>query len=167
VQEQLNSKIARRLEEVAQLSSEQRANRFRVQAYRNAAETVRRLSVPVDEILSREGEEGLRHLPAIGERLGRAIATLVFTGQLPMLQRLRGEGDSELLLASVPGIGTVTARRLHHDLGINTLEQLEAAASTGQLETFAGFGKKRIAGIIEYCPCPPAAENQGLGRPLL
>jgi hypothetical protein len=149
VHEQLNSKIARRLEEVAQLLSEQRANRFRVQAYRNAAETVRRLSVPVDEILSREGEEGLRNLPAIGERLATAIATLVCTGQLPMLQRLRGEGDSELLLASVPGIGKVTARRLHHELGINTLEQLETAASTGQLETFAGFGKKRIAGIID------------------
>jgi hypothetical protein len=149
VQEQLNSKIARRLEEVAQLLSQQRANRFRVQAYRNAAETVRRLSVPVDEILSQEGEEGLRNLPAIGERLGRAIARLVFTGQLPMLHRLRGESDSELLLASVPGIGKVTARRLHHEIAINTLEQLETAASNGRLEAFAGLGKKRIAGIID------------------
>jgi DNA polymerase (family X) len=149
VPEQLNSKIARRLEEVAQLLSQQGANRFRVQAYRNAAETLRRLALPVDDILRREGEEGLRNLPAIGDRLARTIATLVFTGQLPMLQRLRGESDSELLLASVPGIGKVIAQRLHHDLGINTLEQLETAAYDGRLETFAGLGQKRIAGIID------------------
>jgi Holliday junction resolvasome RuvABC DNA-binding subunit len=149
VQEDLNSKIARRLDEVAQLLGQQGANRFRVQAYGNAAETLRRLSRPVDEILAREGEEGLRKLPGIGERLARAIATLVFTGRLPMLQRLRGESDSELLLASVPGIGKVIAQRLHHDLGINTLEQLETAACDGRLEIFTGLGQKRIAGIID------------------
>jgi hypothetical protein len=66
-----------------------------------------------------------------------------------MLQRLRGESDSELLLASVPGIGKVTAERLHHDLGINTLEQLETAACDGRLEMFTGLGQKRIAGIID------------------
>lgn len=145
----LNFRVARRLEEVAQLLGEQRANRFRVQAYLNAAETLRRLDQPVSDILEREGEEGLRKLPGIGESLGRAIATLVLTGQLPMLHRLRGEIDSGLLLASVPGIGRVLAARLHHDLGIDTLEQLEAAAHDGRLKDIAGFGDKRVPGIID------------------
>jgi DNA polymerase (family X) len=50
---------------------------------------------------------------------------------------------------SVPGIGRVQAERLHHDLGIGTLEDLEAAAHDGRLAEVAGFGRKRIAGVID------------------
>jgi DNA polymerase (family 10) len=64
-----------------------------------------------------------------------------------MLERLRGESDPTALLASVPGIGDVLAARLHDDLGIETLEELEMAAHDGRLETFAGVGEKRLAGI--------------------
>ncbi len=147
--EKLNLRIARRLEEVAQLLSEQKANPFRVQAYLNAAETLRRLLPSVADVLQREGEQGLRKLPGIGKSLARSIATVVFTGQLPMLHRLRDESDSELLLASVPGVGKVLAARLHHDLAIDTLEQLEAAAHDGRLREIAGLGDKRIVGIID------------------
>lgn len=41
------------------------------------------------------------------------------------------------------------AERLHYDLGIDTLEELEAAALDGRLETLAGFGAKRVAGIAD------------------
>jgi putative hydrolase len=41
----------------------------------------------------------------------------------------------------------VFAERLHQELGIDTLEQLEAAAHDGRLATIAGFGTKRLAGI--------------------
>jgi DNA polymerase/3'-5' exonuclease PolX len=113
----LNFRIARRLEEVAQILESQGGNPFRVQAYRHAAETLRGLSRPAEEILRQEGEPGLRKLPGIGERLARAIATLLITGRLPMLDRLRGETDSALLLASVPGIGKRLAARLYRELG--------------------------------------------------
>jgi predicted flap endonuclease-1-like 5' DNA nuclease len=147
--DKLNRRIARRLEEVAQLLSEQGANPFRVQAYLNAAQTVKRLQPSVADVLEREGQQGLRKLPGIGKSLAQSIATIVFTGQLPMLHRLRGESDSEALLASVPGVGRVLAARLHHDLGIDTLEQLEAAAHDGRLNQIAGLGAKKVAGIID------------------
>lgn len=145
----LNLRIARRLEEIAQLLSTQKENPFRVQAYLNAAETLRRLRPSVADVLEREGEEGLRKLPGIGKNLARSIATVVLTGQLPMLHRLRGESACEALLASVPGVGKVLAARLHHDLGIDTLEQLEAAAHDGRLNQIAGLGAKKVAGIID------------------
>lgn len=147
--EKLNLSIARRLDEVAKLLAEQGANPYRVQAYRNAAERLRRLPRPVDDILKQEGEQGLRKLPGIGQRLARAITTLVLTGRLPMLDRLRGESDAGLLLGSVPGIGKVLAARLYHDLGIDTLEQLEAAAHDGRLREIAGLGEKKVTGIID------------------
>ena len=39
------------------------------------------------------------------------------------------------------------AEKLHDDLGIETLEELEIAAHDGRLEKIAGLGSKRIAGI--------------------
>lgn len=147
--ENVNESIARRLEEVARLLEEQGANPFRVQAYRRGAETLRRLRHPVSEILEREGIEGLRRLPGIGDSLSRAIRDVVRHGRLPMLERLRGESDPVELLATVPGIGPVTAERLHHDLDIDTLEDLETAALDGRLRDVAGLGEKRIAGIID------------------
>lgn len=144
-----NEPIAQRLDEVARLLNEQGASFFRVEAWRRAATSVRRLSVPVTQIYEREGTDGLRKLPGVGDRIGIALRDLIVTGRLPMLDRLRGEMDSVEILASVPGIGRVHAARLHHDLGIDTLEDLEAAAHDGRLATVAGLGEKRIAGIVD------------------
>jgi putative hydrolase len=132
---------------VAELLDAQGANPFRVEAYRKAALTLRGLDRPVSVILEAEGIEGLDRLPGIGPVLARAIRDLVASGRLPMLERLRGESDPAALLASVPGIGTKLAERLHHDLGIATLEDLEAAAFDGRLENVAGVGRKKITGI--------------------
>src|SRR5215475_11170059 len=109
-----NTEIARRLEEVAWLLNEQGANPYRVQAYRHAADILRRLDRPVTEILQQEGAEGLRRLPGIGESLARSIREVVLTGKLPILVRLRGEADPVPLLASVPGIGPVLNRSARH-----------------------------------------------------
>ena len=144
-----NIEIARRLEEVADLLEAQGANPFRVQAYRRAALNVGRLSKPVGEIWREGGDEALRAIPGVGDRLGLALRSLVTTGRLPMLDRLRGETDAVALLESVPGIGPVLAERLHHDFGIDTLEGLEAAAHDGRLADIEGLGPKKLAGIID------------------
>jgi DNA polymerase/3'-5' exonuclease PolX len=148
-----NTEIARRLEEVAWLLNEQGANPYRVQAYRRAAETLRRLAQSVTEILQREGAESLRRLPGIGESLARSIREVVLTGRLPILDRLRGESDPMSLFVSVPGIGPVLAERLHHDLGIDTLEELEAAAHDGCLTNTARahqLGKTHDWAVLYY-----------------
>ncbi|WP_447974684.1 helix-hairpin-helix domain-containing protein [Nitrospira sp. Kam-Ns4a] len=147
--EHLNVEIAQRLREVARLLQEQGANRYRVQAYRHAAETIERLDRPVTAVLEAEGLDGLQALPGIGPSLARAIHDLVATGRLPMLDRLRGGADPVALLASVPGIGQALARKLHDDLGLDSLEALEAAAHDGRLALLAGIGEKRLAGIVD------------------
>jgi DNA polymerase (family 10) len=145
----LNGEIGRRLEEVGRLLAEQGANPYRVQAYENAAATLRSLDRSAAEVLREEGLEGLERLPGIGPTLARAIRDVVRFGRLPMLERLRGEMDPERLLTSVPGIGRRLARRLHEEMGIDSLEDLEAAAHDGRLATVAGFGAKRIAGVVD------------------
>jgi hypothetical protein len=145
----INTEIAARLKEIARLLDEQGANQFRVRAYRRAAETLKNLNRPVDKLVKTGGLEALQELPGIGLGLARSIEQFVLTGRLSALERLRGESDPIAALASVPGIGARLAERLHSELGITTLEELEAAAHDGRLAVVGGFGKKRIAGVKE------------------
>ncbi len=144
-----NHEVANRLEEVADLLEAQGANVFRVRAYRRAAETVRHLSRPVADILAEKGLAGLTQLEGIGPSLARAIEQLVFTGRLALLDRLRGEASGEAVLATVPGIGREMAARIHEQLGIDNLTDLEIAAYDGRLATVPGMGRKRIRAVRE------------------
>jgi Holliday junction resolvasome RuvABC DNA-binding subunit len=145
--QELNNEIATRLEEVGRLLAGQGANQFRVRAYRGAARTLRTLPRSVADIVHEEGVEGLRRLPGIGVSLARAIHQLVTNGRWGMLNRLRGESNPVALLATVPGIGRELADRIHADLGIDSLEELEAAANDGRLADIEAIGEKRLAGI--------------------
>ncbi|MCF7786861.1 MAG: hypothetical protein K9N47_12110 [Prosthecobacter sp.] len=142
-----NQQIAGSLEEVSRILSEQGANRFRVQAYVHAAEALRTLTEPVPDLLAREGLAGLEKIPGVGDTIAHVIRDIVLHGRSGMLERLRGDSDPIAQLASVPGIGKNTAWRLHEELGIESLQELEAAAHDGRLENLAGIGTKRLAGI--------------------
>jgi hypothetical protein len=144
-----NAAIADRLDEVAELLAAQDADPFRVRAYRVAAQTLRKLDRPVSEILAREGLDGLMELEGIGQSLGRAIEQLSQTGRLGLLDRLRGEATPELVFASVPGIGRAMAARIHDQLGIDSLAELEAASYDGRLAQVPGMGRKRIRAVRE------------------
>ena len=139
-----NKLIAERLREAAGLLEQQGANRFRVTAYRNAADTVESLDQDVGLILRTEGFRGLTALPGIGRMIGGAIAEVIRTGRWTQLDRLRGTSDPEALFTSVPGIGPKLARRLLDELHIETLEGLETAAYDGRLQRLPGFGARRL-----------------------
>jgi len=142
-----NQQIAGILEEVARILAEQNAGRFRVNAYVHAAEVLRALEHPASDILRREGLAGLEKLPGVGQTIAHVIRDIVLHGRSGMLERLRGESNPIALLASVPGIGKTTAWKLHEEHGIETLQELEAAAHDGRLAKLAGVGPKRLAGI--------------------
>jgi hypothetical protein len=139
--------VADMLRRAAALLAAQQANPFRVAAYRKAAETVASLSTNVRELFEREGRDGLDALPSIGPGIAGAIGEMLVTGRWGQLDRLRGEVDPARVFQSVPGIGTELSRRIHDELGIDTLEALEAAAHDGRLERMQGFGTRRASSI--------------------
>ncbi len=138
-----NIDVADALERVADLLETQDAMPFRVSAYRKAATSIARWPEPVAEVLASSGEAGLRKLPGVGKSIAAAVAELIRTGELSLLQRLESEASPEQLLASVPGIGPELAKRIHEELGVRTLEELELAAHDGTLESVEGFGPRR------------------------
>lgn len=145
----LNHDIAGRFSQVADLLEAQDATPRRVDAYRRAADTLDEMSEPVSEIYRSEGVRGLEDLPTIGRALSRAIAEIVETGHWRWLDRLQGAVAPEDVLSTVAGVGPGLAARIHEQLDIETLEELEAAAHDGRLATVEGFGPKRIRSVID------------------
>jgi len=139
-----NSAIAEALERLAKMLIEREANPHRIQAYLNAAQTVRRSERPLTEILEQGGREALEELPGIGTSLSARIMEFIETGEMSLVRRLREEHTPEDLFARVPGIGRGLAARLHRELGVETLEELEMAAYDGRLAQVEGFGARRI-----------------------
>ena len=142
-----NPAIAQALREMAVLLDAQGDNPYRVAAYRRAADLVARLLKPLREIHDAEGLAGLDALPGVGARIAAAIAELLTTGRWQQLERLRGSADPEALFRTIPGIGPDLAHRLHDELGVDTLEALEAAARGGRLEALPGMGARRAAAL--------------------
>jgi putative hydrolase len=144
-----NAELADRLDEIALLLDSQEAGPYRIQAYRAAARFLRGLDRAVGEILTAEGTPGLVRLPTIGQSIARTLAELSETGSCGILLRLRGDRTSEDVLQTVPGIGPELARRIHEELGVESLVDLEAAAWDGRLARVPGLGARRVRAVRE------------------
>ncbi len=140
-----NVRIASILDRIAALFEQQGASPHRVRAWREGAQGVRDHPREMTDVFRDHGRVGLEAVPGIGPRLANVVIELIKTGRSSALDRLRGDGEK--VLERVPGIGPELAARIHHELGIATLEELEAAAHDGRLARVAGFGARRIAAI--------------------
>jgi DNA polymerase (family 10) len=142
-----NIEIAKLLDEVGDLLEIQEANPFRVRAYRNAVRTVEDLAQPLQRMVAEEAD--LTELPGIGKEMARHITELVTTGEMSVLEELRAEVPSTLVqIMRLPGVGPKSARKLWDELGIETVEELRAAAEEGRVAELKGFGEKKQAQIL-------------------
>lgn len=142
-----NRAVAEQLRQVADLLELQAANPFRVMAYRRAADTVAQLDRDLEDLVERQGVNGLLKLPYVGKGLATAIYEIVATGRCGRLERLRGELDAARLFQAVPGIGPHLAQAIQSELQIDSLEALEMAAHDGRLARTPGFGRRRVAAV--------------------
>jgi hypothetical protein len=138
-----NVEIARQFRTAASLLRDQHADHRRITAYERGAEELDHLSESVDSIYRREGLGGLIALPTIGRALASAIADVVEFGHWRWLERLEGNSDPERVLASIPTIGPALAHRLHTELHVETLDELEHAVYDGRLGRMRGIGDSR------------------------
>ena len=140
---EFNSRMATMFRHAATLLEAQHADTFRVLAYRNGADELESLSESAAQIYRRDGLWGLIALPTIGRSLALAIADVVGDGHWRWLDRLEGDTDPEKILATLPTIGPKLARRLHLELGIESLDDLERSIYDGRLGRLRGIGDKR------------------------
>jgi DNA polymerase (family 10) len=135
-----NGEIAEAFEELASLYELDGAVVYRVVAYRNAAKAIRESGVSVAE-LAKQGR--VAELPGVGKTIAEKIDTLLDAGTIPAADKLKARIPSGLIeVTRIPGLGPKRARLLHEKLGIESLDDLRAAAEDGRLEDVQGFGAK-------------------------
>lgn len=140
-------RVAEILAEIGIMLELKGENPFKTRAYAGASRTLEGLAEPLDKLIA---ENRLGEIKGIGEALQQKITTLVTTGKLPYYEDLKASLPAGLLeMLKIPGLGPKKVRALHEKLGIETVEQLEAACTAGQVATLDGFGGKTQSKIIE------------------
>src|SRR5262245_38749113 len=141
-----NAAIARILRETADLLEIKDENPFKIRAYRNGADIA--ANHPHD--LARLDEAGLREIPGIGKDLAARIREIAETGDTAYHRDLIAEFPPTILdLLHLQGVGPKTVAVLYRELGIRTLEDLEAAAKDGRIRALRGMGAKKEALILK------------------
>ena len=135
------------LREIGIILELQGENPFKCRAYHTAARTLETAPADLSELVA-SGKLG--DLPGIGEALREKITTLVTTGKLPYLEKLRASIPSGLLsLLDLPGLGPKKLKILREKLKIESREALEKACRDGRLASLEGFGEKTAANLLE------------------
>ena len=124
-------------------------NPYRAKAYIRAAENLALLTEPLGAVIA---DGRLRQVPSVGEAIADIITKLHQTGGHPSLEKIRQDFPASLLeLLTVPGLPREKIVKLHKDLGINTLEELETAVRQDRLKGVKGLGpalqRKILAGL--------------------
>jgi DNA polymerase (family 10) len=159
-----NAELAERFELLADLLELDGADAFRLAAYRRAAARIRESAVPVAQ-LAIDGKA--TRLSGIGGTIEAKIVEYVETGDLAALAKLRDKLPSGLVdVMHVPGLGPKTARKLWGELGVESLDDLKAAAEQERLRDLPGLGPKSEEKVLKAL-AKPARESADTGRTLL
>ncbi|HEX9950826.1 MAG TPA: helix-hairpin-helix domain-containing protein [Rubricoccaceae bacterium] len=143
-----NVELAEALEQMAELLVRRgEHNPYRVQAYLQAAGTIRALDVPVATIYGDGGKEALTSLPGVGVSLAGHLAQYVESGRIGLRDRLMAASDPVALLETLPSVGHRLAVRLVDDMSIRSLAELERAAHDGRLAAMPGVGPRTVEAI--------------------
>jgi DNA polymerase (family 10) len=121
-------------------------NRFKVLAYRRAAENITALGRDINDI-QQAGE--LSDIPGIGQAIHDKIEELLTTGQMSFWEKLSAEVPPSLSeLLEINGMGPKTVKLLWQELGVTSMAQLKEVAEAGQLSQLPGLGKKTETNIL-------------------
>jgi DNA polymerase (family 10) len=115
----------------------QGANRFKVRAYRRAAETIEAAHDNVAQLLGR-GDD-LTELPGIGKAIAAVIAEIVQRGELIRLDQGAADLAPGILeLAQKPGLDPKKILRVYKKLRIGSLEELRQKLDAGDVRDLLG-----------------------------
>jgi DNA polymerase (family X) len=141
----INEAVAALLHEYAELLAITGGDPFRARNYERAAKAV--AGHPRD--IAAMNESALTTIPGVGKSIAAKIAEYQRSGTIAALDELRAKippGVREL--TGVPGLGPKRALQLSRELGIASVEDLQAAIGQGRLRHIGGFGPKTEERIL-------------------
>jgi DNA polymerase (family 10) len=142
-----NIDISRIFDEIADVLELKNENVFRVRSYRRGARVVHDLPEDAKTLLA---EGTLQEVPGIGKSLAEKIQEILKTGTCQSYEDIKNDPYYKLIpLTKIPGVGPKLAVRLHEELGVNSVGDLEAAARAGRLRGLERMGEKLEEKILK------------------
>src|SRR5436190_15333416 len=140
------SQVADLLLEIGRRASLEGGNPYKAKAYIRAAQSLRTLVIPLDEVVRRAQ---LRAIPGVGDAIARRIIGLRDDGTDETLNQQRAKFPASLLeLLDIPRLKPSAVVKLN-GLGITTLDEAEDAAREGRLRKVKGLGASVERKILE------------------
>jgi DNA polymerase (family 10) len=132
-----NQQVAALFRSIAQLLAAQRANPYRVRAYRRGAEALLALEEDVADVAKRQA---LEDIDGIGSDLSEKIEEFLRTGKILTLESLQMPLPERVKRwAGLPGLSESLVAYLYNRLNIATLTDLETLVRSHMLRTVPGF----------------------------
>jgi DNA polymerase (family 10) len=132
-----NQQLAALFRSIAELLAAQRANPYRIRAYRRGADALLALDKDVAEVAQRNA---LEEIDGIGTELSQKIGEFLRTGKIMTLETLRVPLPDQVKgWAQLPGFSESLVAYLYGRLNIATLADLEKLVRSHMLRTMPGF----------------------------
>jgi len=130
--------VAKLLAEYGRRTALSGGNPYRSKAYLRAADSLAALAEPLERVVA---EDRLQEIPGIGAAIADIVTKLHRTGTHPSLERMRREiPEGVLEMLSLPGVRPDMVLKLHQQLGIANLAELEQAARQDRIKRAKGLG---------------------------
>ncbi len=134
---QHNQQVATVFRSIAERLASQRANPYRVRAYRKAADAIEALEEDIAEVASRQA---LEDIEGIGRDLADKVEEFLRTGTIQAYEVLRTPlPEAMKAWAQLPGLSESLVAYLYTRLCITTLTDLEQLVRSHMLRTVPGF----------------------------
>ncbi|TKB75868.1 MAG: histidinol-phosphatase [Nitrospira sp.] len=134
---QRNQQVADIFRSMAERLSSQRANPYRVRAYRKAADTIEALEEDIAAVAARHT---LEEIDGIGKDLAEKIEEFLRTGTIQAYEVLRTPlPDAVKAWTQLPGLSESLVAYIYTRLHITTLTDLERLVRSHMLRTVPGF----------------------------
>lgn len=155
-----NQQVAKLFADIGDLLEIKGENRFKVLAYRNAADHIENLSFDLYDYWESGGD--LRQIEGIGQAISEKIDEKFKTGKLGFWDKLTAEIPPALVeVLTIPDVGPKMAKAMWEQLGITTVAEVKAAAQEGKLQNLPRMGAKSAARILASIE---AVERRETGR---
>ena len=141
-----NKQVAKVFQDIADLLELKGENPFKIRAYQKVVRSIEHLPVEVEQLVR---EDRLKEIPGAGEAIIKKITELITSGKLEYYEKLKAEfPDGISALLDIPGVGPKTAMLLSTELGVSSVDELEAAIVGGNVARLYRMGDKTAENIL-------------------
>lgn len=155
-----NQQVADLLTNIADLLDVKGESRFKILAYRKAADSITHLGQDLYKLW--QAGDSLKKIEGIGAAIADKIDELFSTGKLGFWEKLTAEVPASLVdVLAIPDVGPKLTKTMWSELDITTVAGVKAAAQAGKLQTLPRMGAKKEARILASIA---ALERRQTGR---